>query len=411
MEPRDNTPRSTPSPAPVFISHSSGDATVAERLATALEAAGCRCWIAPRDIPPGSSWVAGIAAGIEGSRALAVLLTARSINSGHLIREVELAINKGVPVIPVRLDDTPLAAGLEYLLSSVQWINVAGDPPDVQAAKVRAAVDGTPVVIRPRRKGLARGTAWIAAGAIALAAVAAGPEMARRLRPADDSVRAPDPIPLADEAASLPFGSLLQTVWTGAPPAAGPVRPALQFEILAKREGSDSLEAVRDGDPLRSRVDLYVLTARPTTPGHLYVFQIDSSGAVYWLFPRNATCEESTGANPVQPGRIEIPGAGRGLMLDDVTGDERVYAVFSNARWPELEERLDAAAGNEPAGRPVPRTLLASRTRGVAGSRPLTQTQPPVRLGERELAGPVTPALLHEAGGSMLVIDRWFRHE
>jgi hypothetical protein len=411
MEPRDDTPPPERAARPVFISHSSSDAPVAQRLCAALEAMGCRCWIAPRDIPPGSSWVEGIATGVEGSLAVAVLLTQASMASQHLLREVELAIAKGVPVVPVRLDTTPLAAGLQYLLSSVQWIDVAGDPPDVQAAKLRAAIEGKPTVTRPQHNGLGRRAAWVAAGAAVLAAVAAGPEVARRRNPPDGFIRAPDPISLGSEAAGLPFGSLLETVWTGAPPAAGTIRPALQFEILAQRQGSDSLVSVRDGDPLRSQVDLYVLTAGPTTPGHLYVFQIDSSGAVYWLFPRNATCEESTGINPVAPGRIEIPGAGRGLMLDNVTGDERVCAVFSNARWPELEERLAAAASNEPAGRPMPQTLLASRTRGVGGSRPLTQAQPPVRLGEREFAVPVTPVLLHEANGSMLVIDRWFQHE
>lgn len=409
-QPQDSSQMMDPA-GPVFISHSSSDATVAQRLCAALEAAGCRCWIAPRDIPPGSSWVAGIAAGIEGSRALAVLLTARSMNSAHLLREVELAIAKHVPVIPVRLDGTPLAAGLQYLLSTVQWIDAVDDQPETQAAKVVAALERKPVEIRPTRPWLRRAAAWLISVAAVPALIAAFPAVSHRLRASSASPVPPAPITLAADVANLPFGSLLQTVWAGVPPATGSTRPALQFEILAQREGADSLVAVQDGDPLRSRVDLYVLTAQPTTPGHLYVFQIDSSGAVYWLFPRNATCEESTGANPVSPGRIEIPGSGRGLMLDDVTGDERVCAVFSNARWPELEERLEAAAGNGPAGRPVPRTLLASHTRGVGGSRPLAQAQPPVRLGERELSVPATPALLHEAGGSMLVIDRWFRHE
>jgi len=411
MDARDDTPRPQRSTRPVFISHSSSDCDVARRLCTALEAMGCRCWIAPRDIPPGSLYVEAIAAGIEASRALAVLLTEASMASPHLLREVELAIAKEVPVIPVRFDATPLAAGLQYLLSSVQWIDVAGDPPDVQAATLRAAVEGQPIFIRPRRPRLRRAAPWLVGAAAWLVLMAAVPELSRRLSGTPAPVLPPPPIPLPAEAASLPFGSLLQTVWTEAPPTAGAVRPALQFEILAQPQGSDSLVTVGDGDPLRSRVDLYVLTARPTTPGHLYVFQIDSSGAVYWLFPRNATCEESTGINPVQPGRIEIPGAGRGLVLDDVAGDERVCAVFSNARWPELEERLAAAAGNEPAGRPPPRTLVVNPTRGIAGSRPLPQAQPPIRLGERELAVPGTPALLHEAGGSMLVIDRWFRHE
>lgn len=406
-----DTPRSPESPTFVFISHASDDAASAERLCAALESDGSRCWVAPRDIPPATSWPEAIAAGVKGSRAVVVLLTARSMNSPHLLREVQLAITNGVPVIPMRLDDTPLAAGLEYLLSTVQWINAAGDPPNLQAAKVRAAIERTPIDVGPPRAPPSRKAAWVVAVAAALAVIAAGFSAAGRPRTSTRPAPAPAPIPIRSEAASLPFGSLLQTVWTGVPPGGESTRPALLFEILAKRGGADGLVAVRDGDPLRSAVDLYVITARPTTPGHLYVFQIDSRGAVYWLFPKNVTCELSTGTNPVAPGRIDIPGGGRGLVLDEVAGDEHVCAVFTNAPWPELEERLNAAGKSGPAGRPLPPSLVAARSRGVAGTRPLAQDLTPVRVGERDLAAPAVPALLHEAGGSTLVIDRWFRHE
>ena len=40
----------------VFISHSSKDKIVADSIVAALEAAHIRCWIAPRDIKPGTDW-------------------------------------------------------------------------------------------------------------------------------------------------------------------------------------------------------------------------------------------------------------------------------------------------------------------------------------------------------------------
>lgn len=394
-------------PASVFISHASRDATRAGELCAALEAEGCPCWIAPRDIPPAMPWPDAITAGVKGSRALVVLLTARSMLSPHLLREVELAVASGKPVIPVRLDATPLAAGLQFFLSSVQWIDAGDDPPERQAAKVRSALERTPIIppAPPR---------WLSlrpSGIVAAVAILVGIVAVLRSWNSTGSVEPPPPISLPAEVASLPFAELLQTVWAGAPPAGGATRPELSLEILAKRQDSDVLVAVRDGDPLRSAVDRYVLTARPTTPGHLYVVQIDSRGAIFWLFPKNATCDDSTGTNPVAPGRIEIPGDGRGLVLDDVAGDEHVYVVFANARWPELEKRLAEAARAAPAGRPLSGMLIASRSRGVAGTRPLSTDQSPVRIDGRDLAAPAAAALLHEASGSMLVIKRWFRHE
>ena len=46
----------------VFISYSSNDKLVADMLCANLEARGVRCWIAPRDVMPGSEWGAAIIA-------------------------------------------------------------------------------------------------------------------------------------------------------------------------------------------------------------------------------------------------------------------------------------------------------------------------------------------------------------
>lgn len=390
--------------AHVFISHCAADAARAVRLCAALEAAGCRCWMAPRDIQPAASWPEAIAAAVKGSRALAVLVSRHSTESSHLVREVELAVADRVPVIPVRLDDAPLSPGLQYLLSSVQWIDASRDPPDRQAETIRAALEGRIVEPPPPVPGrLGRGIVATLAG---LAAVA-GIVLARR----PTTPVAPPPVALPAEAASLPFADLLRTVWAGTPPTAGPTRPALAIEILAARHGTGELVALEDGDSLRSAVDLYTFRARPATPGHLYVFQIDSRGSIFWLFPRNDTCDVSTGANPVAPGRIEIPGDGRGFSLDEVAGPEHVCVVFSNARWPELEAQLAAAARADAGGTPLAGTRTP-RTRGVASARPLPAgSAATIRLGDRDLAPPAVSALLHQAGGSTLVIDRWFRHE
>ncbi len=44
----------------VFISHSRHDKAVADAACAALENAGIRCWIAPRNILPGGDWGASI---------------------------------------------------------------------------------------------------------------------------------------------------------------------------------------------------------------------------------------------------------------------------------------------------------------------------------------------------------------
>ena len=47
-----------------FISYSHRDRLAADAACAGLEAAGIRCWIAPRDIAPGKEWAEGIIFGI-----------------------------------------------------------------------------------------------------------------------------------------------------------------------------------------------------------------------------------------------------------------------------------------------------------------------------------------------------------
>ena len=50
----------------VFISHSSKDQECAKKVSEFMEASGVPCWIAPRDVTPGSNYGAAIVEAIEG---------------------------------------------------------------------------------------------------------------------------------------------------------------------------------------------------------------------------------------------------------------------------------------------------------------------------------------------------------
>jgi TolB-like protein len=112
--------------APLFISYASQDAAVAERLCAALEAAGVRCWIAPRDVRAGESYAAAIVQAISSCRRLVLLLSRSAVESPHVLREVERASSKKRPILSVRLDDVALPPELEYFLSMNQWLDAAG---------------------------------------------------------------------------------------------------------------------------------------------------------------------------------------------------------------------------------------------------------------------------------------------
>lgn len=61
-----------------FVSFCTQNTPVAEKVRAALEGHGIRCWIAPRDIAPGTDWSEAIIDGLTGSRLLVLVLSAAS---------------------------------------------------------------------------------------------------------------------------------------------------------------------------------------------------------------------------------------------------------------------------------------------------------------------------------------------
>ncbi len=112
----------------VFVSYSSKDKTTCDALCATFESKGLRCWIAPRDILPGANWGEAIIGGIEQSRVMVLVFSAHSNESSQVKREVERAVSKGIPVIPLRIEDVKLSRAMEYFISSQHWLDALTPP-------------------------------------------------------------------------------------------------------------------------------------------------------------------------------------------------------------------------------------------------------------------------------------------
>ena len=113
---------------------------MAMNLVEALEAQNLRCWIAPRDVVPGSVYADGILRAINGAQMLALLLSKHAIGSGHVSKEVERASSKRLPIVVLRVDAAPLSPAFEYHLSESQWIDLAAGGVAEAGAKLVDAV-------------------------------------------------------------------------------------------------------------------------------------------------------------------------------------------------------------------------------------------------------------------------------
>jgi TolB-like protein len=109
----------------VFVSYASQDAAVADAVVASLEKLGIRCWIAPRDVTPGSQYADEIVGAINDAKLVVLVLSEHAVASPHVGKEIERASSKRRRIIALRTDAAALTRSFEYFLSESQWIDVA----------------------------------------------------------------------------------------------------------------------------------------------------------------------------------------------------------------------------------------------------------------------------------------------
>src|SRR5271155_5594677 len=112
----------------VFISYASKDKIVADAVCARLEAAGIRCWIAPRDIVAGTSDGEASIDGIHGAKGMVLVFSSSANASGHIPKEVERAVSRGLTIIPFRIEDVAPGKSLDYFIGSVHWLDAMTPP-------------------------------------------------------------------------------------------------------------------------------------------------------------------------------------------------------------------------------------------------------------------------------------------
>jgi hypothetical protein len=124
----------------VFISYSSRDKPVADAVVAGLENKGIRCWVAPRDITPGSSWGDAIINAIEGSRFMVIILSGNSNRSKQVVREVERAVANNVIIIPFRIENIDPTGAMAYFLSTEHWLDAVTPPLERHIEKLQTTL-------------------------------------------------------------------------------------------------------------------------------------------------------------------------------------------------------------------------------------------------------------------------------
>lgn len=111
----------------IFLSHSSENFKAAQEVCAIIEKEGYKCFLAPRDIRSGHEYAEEIIDGIDSSDVMLLLLSEQSNSSPHVLREVERAVSKKIPIVVYELEKVKLSKSMEYFLMTHQWVDSKTD--------------------------------------------------------------------------------------------------------------------------------------------------------------------------------------------------------------------------------------------------------------------------------------------
>lgn len=114
----------------------------------------------------------------------------------------------------------------------------------------------------------------------------------------------------------------------------------LSFEVnyVYRTAGVGEIKTIKHGDRLKSG-DHYKIVFTPDKDCYVYIFQVDSSGQVFQLFPMESFGGvRVTQFNPVKQGKkYVLPSPDKAFLLDKKVGIERMYFIASHEQNKELE--------------------------------------------------------------------------
>ena len=112
----------------VFISYSSKDDGIVRRRLKTLKAKGIEYWFAPESVPGGEDYAKFVVGAMTESKALLLMASKSAFESEEVLREVALASDQKIPVIPLLLEPkSDVPPSFRYRLALVQDISATDE--------------------------------------------------------------------------------------------------------------------------------------------------------------------------------------------------------------------------------------------------------------------------------------------
>ena len=114
----------------VFISYSTKNSDLANKICYLLEHNKLKCWIAPRNIPSGTNYIEEITDGIKSTKIVVLVYSKYSQASKYVNNEVNMAFSNNKPILSFNIDNSLPSEEMEYNLKVSQWLEAYPNPED-----------------------------------------------------------------------------------------------------------------------------------------------------------------------------------------------------------------------------------------------------------------------------------------
>lgn len=114
----------------VFISYSTKNSDVANKVCHILEQNNLQCWIAPRNIASGKIYIDEIGDAIKSTKIVVLIYSQYSQESKYVNNEINMAFSHNKPILSFNIDNSMPKENMEYYLKVTQWLPAYPNPDD-----------------------------------------------------------------------------------------------------------------------------------------------------------------------------------------------------------------------------------------------------------------------------------------
>ena len=132
----------------VFISYSSQNKEFADEVCENLENNGIGCWIAPRNIKPGTNYADEIMKGLNAAKIVLLVFSKEAHDSKYVTGEIHTAFSTNKRIVSLKVDEMLPEGDMKFYLKNTQWIDASPEALEDENKTLQSCYDQMVVTVK-----------------------------------------------------------------------------------------------------------------------------------------------------------------------------------------------------------------------------------------------------------------------